>query len=153
MSLDKTEWEAADRAYVASIFPESWAPSTPSPFPATWKTIVMSGQAIVPAPIPTPVPGPPTLFAVWELVYDRLLGDLGDEQAPVRFGRLVIAGFLQGGARTGPLSLLRKALRAALDQAAEGPLDFTVQLARPLRVGEHGSGFWQENLIVPFSGG
>lgn len=142
-----------DYAYLASIFPETWAPTAAAnPFPANWIKIVPNGQAIVPPPVPVPLGQPPTLYGVWNAGYTKLYEDLEDSQAPGRVGRLTVAGFLQEGARTGPLQLFFEAVAMTIAAAPSGRLCIDEQsaMATPKRL--NGAGFVEETLVYIFTG-
>lgn len=149
------DYEEIDFAFVREeIFgeDEDGNPWVPDPLPSTgWAGIVPENEYLVPDPAPASS-GPPTIYAAWSLIYDDVDGDFEDIQAPIRSGRLMVARYLQKGARTGYNRILRRAILARLADVADGPLGFSLQESRTITVGFVGPWFVQ-NLAVPFSGG
>lgn len=144
------DFEELDYAFIREqIFHPSWVPD-PVPSEA-WRGIVQENRALVPDPVPT-AEGPPTVYAAWNIVYDEFEGDYEGQGAPVRYGRLTVARFIQKGASKGPLRKLRAAILKQLGSAPDEPLGFDVQQARTVTVGYVG-GWFVENLVVPFAGG
>lgn len=145
------DYEEIDHAFVReSVFPAAWVPD---PMPSTaWRGIVEDGQYLVPDPQPT-TSGEPTVYGAWDLVYDRLDGDYGGTGAPVRYGRLRVTGLIQKGAMMGHLKrFFRAARKQALAAPEGGPLDFDVQKAKPVPLGNAGP--WRLQMIeIPFCGG
>lgn len=145
------DFEEVDYAFVREqIFSPDW---TPDPMPSSnWAGIVPQNVFLVPDPQPA-TSGDPTVYAAWNLIYDSLEGDYGDESAPVRDGRLTVARYLQKGALEGPLRILRRAILARIAATQEdGPLNFQLQRARSVPVGYVGDWF-VVNLVIPFAGG
>jgi hypothetical protein len=144
------DYEETDYAFVRGLFPPDW---TPDPMPsAAWRGIVQENTAIDPDPAPSGRMEAPTVYAAWKIVYDEIEGDYEDEGAPVRYGRLQVARFIEKGARKGPLRLLRRAILRQLAGAPDEPLGFDIQAARSVTVGYIGPWF-VENLDIPFAGG
>ena len=144
------EYEEEDFRFVKRLFDE-WVPD---PLPSdNWRGIVANNGALVPPPVPTGKPEQPTVYAAWALDVDDTEGDYEGENAPVRYGRLTVACFTEPGCRSGPLLLLRKALRKLVDALPDdGSIYLDIQAARPIRVGEVG-GWYVENFVIPFVGG
>lgn len=146
-------YEETDYAFVRALFPPGWLPWEPGETPfASWCGIVQENSAIVPDPAPTGRMETPTLYAAWKIVYDELEGDYEGGGAPVRYGRLQVARFIEKGTRKGPLRRLRAAILRHLMDAPDDPLGFDVQAARTVTVGYIGPWF-VENLDIPFAGG
>lgn len=145
------DYEERDHAFVREeIFSPDW---TPDPLPSTaWRGIVQDGEYLVPDPQPT-TSGDPTVSGAWDLVYDELAGDYGGEAAPVRYGRLRVTGLIQKGAMMGHMRRFFRAVRKQIGAAPEdSPLDFNVQTAKPVPLGNVGP--WRVFMVeFPFCGG
>lgn len=145
-----TGYRKTDFAHVRqTIFAPSWTPSLPS---ATWAGIVPEGGTLVPDPAKSTDSTKPTVYAAWNLRYDTVEGDYGGTSAPVRYGKLNVAGYIEKGALPGPLEDLRSIILTLLDAAPDDPIGFTVQEADVVTNGYIGSWFVQ-TLVVPFCGG
>ncbi len=145
------DFEELDYAHVREqIFPSDW---TPDPLPSeAWRGLVQENSYLVPDPAPTGRLEAPTVYAAWKLDYDDFESDYGGEGAPVRYGRLTVARFIEKGAKKGPLRKLRTAILRRLLDVPDEPLGFDVQKARSVTVGYSGPWF-VENLVIPFCGG
>lgn len=145
------DFEEQDYRFIREqIFHPTW---TPDPVPsAEWRGIVQENTRIVPDPAPTGESDRPTVYAAWKIDYDEFESDYGGTGAPVRYGRLTVARFIEKGAKKGPLRKLRTAILKQLQAAPDEPLGFNVQDARSVTVG-YVSGWFVENLVVPFCGG
>lgn len=145
------DFEEIDHRFVREeIFSRDW---TPDPMPSSaWAGIVQDGEYLVPDPEPTAA-GDPTVYGAWDLVYDQLQGDYGGESAPVRYGRVRVTGLIQKGAMMGHLRRFFRAVRSQIDAAPDGgPLDFDVQTAKPVPLGNVGP--WRLFMVeFPFCGG
>lgn len=144
-----SDFEESDYAFVRGLFPPDW---TPDPLPSTaWRGIVQENGILDPNPAPTGRMESPTVYAAWKLDYDDFDGCYEGDVAPVRYGRLTVARYIEKGARKGPLRKLRTAILDKLADAPDDPLGFNVQQARSVAVGYVGPWF-VENLVVPFAG-
>ena len=147
------DYEQLDYEHVRVLL-EGW---TPDPLPTpNWRGLVQENRPIQGgAPVPSGNAAEPTMFGAWNLTYDELDGDYEGATAPVRNGRLTIGLFTEPGAGKGALRQIRSELRQLLDaHVADAPIEFDVQLAKTVKVGQTGGGAWfAENFIVPFVGG
>jgi hypothetical protein len=145
------DYEEVDYAFIREqIFHPAWIPD---PLPSeSWRGIVQENSAIDPDPVPSFDTTAPTIYAAWKIDYDEVEGCYEGHGAPVRYGRLVVARFVQKGARKGPMRKLRDAILKQVEAAPDDPLGFDVQTARTVTVGYVGPWF-VENLVIPFAGG
>lgn len=144
-------FEEGDYQFIREhIFPPGW---TPDPLPSDgWVAIVQENSYLTPDPAPSGNMEAPTVYAAYKLEYDDFESDYGGQGAPVRYGRLTVARFLEKGAKKGPLRKLRTAILQQLQEAPDEPLGFDCQAAKSVTVGYVG-GWFVENLVVPFCGG
>lgn len=150
------DYEEVDYTFVREeVLPSAWAPpnpNTPHPEPWTWFGIVQDNTRLPVDPTPSTNTARPSMYAVWRLDYDEVQGDYGGQAAPVRYGRLIVALYLQKGAKEGHLRMLRTALLRQINAAPDEPLGFTVQEAKGVTIGYIGP-WYVENEVIPFCGG